>query len=308
MMKYIQALKNRVTNVENSVKDLQKDSDGDGVSDQFDKCPNTPAGTIVDGSGCPLVRPAPIDTSFFALKLFARTSVNPTSISYSNIQFPFNSSVLTPDTYRLLDATLADLSYTGASLQLNGFASSDEGSATHKINLSRDRANSVKTYLVKSGVAANKIIIKPFGQTHPIADNSTEAGRILNRRVEFKGIASIPNEENLIKFNPGQSGQVLNPKLIDAAIKALTSNNAAKVTLVGHCSSAEPFSDDETLKSDRYKKLALARLKTVVSYLVIRGIALNRIVQVESSDKPFNGDDTSINGQADNRSVEINVK
>ncbi|RZK13511.1 MAG: OmpA family protein, partial [Pedobacter sp.] len=50
----VEALKNRVSNVEKSVEDLKKDTDGDGVADQFDKCPGTPAGTAVDGSGCPL--------------------------------------------------------------------------------------------------------------------------------------------------------------------------------------------------------------------------------------------------------------
>ena len=50
----VEALKNRVSNVEKSIEDLKKDTDGDGVADQFDKCPGTPAGTAVDGSGCPL--------------------------------------------------------------------------------------------------------------------------------------------------------------------------------------------------------------------------------------------------------------
>jgi len=54
LAKEVAALKGRVKNVENSVDGLKKDSDGDGVADQFDKCPNTPAGTVVDGSGCPL--------------------------------------------------------------------------------------------------------------------------------------------------------------------------------------------------------------------------------------------------------------
>ena len=64
----VAALKVRVAAVETAVNDLKKDSDGDGVSDQFDKCPNTPAGTVVDGSGCPLVIPPPIDTSLFVRK------------------------------------------------------------------------------------------------------------------------------------------------------------------------------------------------------------------------------------------------
>jgi len=169
----VAALKVRVTNVENAVNDLKKDSDGDGVSDQFDKCPNTPAGSVVDGAGCVIVFPAP-----------AVVKSDSTGTAYSNIQFEFDSSVLRTSSYPTLDATSADLRSTGATVQVNGYASS-EGTAAHNMSLSRDRANSVKTYLVNSGVAASKVKVKAFGETNPIADNSTEEGRILNRRVSF---------------------------------------------------------------------------------------------------------------------------
>ena len=180
----VAALKGRVANVETAVNDLKKDSDGDGVSDQFDKCPNTPAGTIVDGSGCPLVIPPPIDTSLFVRKGTAGGPGMVSSAAYSNIQFEFDSSVLKTSSYPILDATSADLRSSGASAELDGYASS-EGTAAHNMRLSKDRANSVKTYLVNSGVPAKKLKIKGFGETHPVADNSTEQGRILNRRVEF---------------------------------------------------------------------------------------------------------------------------
>jgi len=88
----VEALKGRVGNVEKSVNDLKKDSDGDGVSDQFDKCPNTPAGTIVDGSGCPLVIPPAVDTSLFVRKGQVYGPAASTA-AYSNIQFEFDSSV-----------------------------------------------------------------------------------------------------------------------------------------------------------------------------------------------------------------------
>ncbi|MBS1501669.1 MAG: OmpA family protein [Bacteroidetes bacterium] len=176
----VEALKGRVGNVENAINDLKKDSDGDGVADQFDKCPNTPAGTVVDGSGCPINFPK-IDTS-----LFMRKPVEAPAQAYSNIQFEFDSSVLRTSSYPSLDLTSQDLrSNADKKIELDGFASS-EGTAAHNMRLSRDRANSVKTYLVNSGVDSKRIKVKAFGETHPIADNSTEAGRILNRRVEFK--------------------------------------------------------------------------------------------------------------------------
>jgi OmpA-OmpF porin, OOP family len=184
----VEALKGRVTNVENEVANLKKDSDGDGVSDQFDKCPYTPAGTVVDGSGCPLNIPPAVDTSLFVKKADLQNLLgNANGVcksAYCNIQFEFDSSVLKTNSYPALDATAADLKSTGARVELAGYASS-EGTAAHNLRLSRDRANSVKTYLVNSGVTAKKLKVKAFGETHPVADNSTEAGRILNRRVEF---------------------------------------------------------------------------------------------------------------------------
>jgi len=181
----VAALKGRVTNVENAVRDLKKDSDGDGVSDQFDKCPNTPAGTAVDGAGCPIKFPPPIDTSVFMRKGTMYGGMAPAAAAYSNIQFEFDSSVLRTSSYPVLDATSADLRSSGATCELDGFASS-EGTAAHNMKLSKDRANSVKTYLVNSGVDAKKLKVKAYGETHPIANNDTEEGRVLNRRVEFK--------------------------------------------------------------------------------------------------------------------------
>jgi OOP family OmpA-OmpF porin len=171
----VEALKGRVTNVENAVNDLKKDSDGDGVSDQFDKCPNTPAGTVVDGAGCPIKFPAADSTA-----------TGTAAQAYSNIQFDFDSSVLRTSSYSVLDAVSADMRATsGKTVTLSGYASS-EGTAAHNIRLSKDRANSVKTYLVNSGVEAKRIKVKGLGETNPIADNSTEEGRVMNRRVEFK--------------------------------------------------------------------------------------------------------------------------
>src|SRR6185312_15428699 len=166
----VQALNGRVTNVQNAVNDLKKDADGDGVADQFDKCPNTPAGTVVDGSGCPINFPKP-DT----IKMGGTDAMAPAAAStnaYANIQFEFDSSVLKTSSYPVLDATSADLRTNGSTITVAGYASS-EGTAAHNMSLSKDRANSVKTYLVNSGVESRRLKIKGYGETHPVADNST---------------------------------------------------------------------------------------------------------------------------------------
>jgi len=173
----VKALEGRVTNVETAVADLKKDSDGDGVSDQFDKCPNTPAGTPVDGSGCPLPK---IDTAAFCKYCKGTDTVANTG----NVQFDFDSYVLRTSSYPLLDKKSADLKSSGATCTLAGYASS-EGTLAHNIQLSKDRANAVKNYLINSGVEAKKLKAKGYGIANPVAPNSTEAGRELNRRVEF---------------------------------------------------------------------------------------------------------------------------
>jgi OOP family OmpA-OmpF porin len=185
------ALTKQTTKVENAVKKQQKDTDGDGVSDQFDKCPNTPAGTIVDGSGCPIKLPPPIDTSVFMRKgvdygsVPARAAVVNTTPAFTNIQFEPGSAMIPRDYYDALNATVVALKSSGSSVIVNGYTSS-EGTSGRCRKLSLDRANSVKRFLVNGGVDGDKIKIKAFGRLHPIGSNYTHEGRALNRRVELK--------------------------------------------------------------------------------------------------------------------------
>jgi OmpA-OmpF porin, OOP family len=168
----VDALKNRVSALEG--QDLLKDSDGDGVADKLDKCPGTPAGTAVDGAGCPIVHPE------------ATAAAVATGGPYQNIQFEFDSSVLRTSAYPILDKVSSDMRANSAmNITLGGHASS-EGTDEYNMNLSRDRANSVKTYLVNSGIAASRINTQAFGERQPIASNATEAGRSQNRRVEIR--------------------------------------------------------------------------------------------------------------------------
>lgn len=170
----VEALKQRVSTLEGTVDQLSQDSDGDGVSDKFDKCPGTPAGTVVDGSGCPIKFPEPQE-------LTDGTS----SEYYAPIQFEFDSSVLKTESYSTLDKLAKELKDNNASVTLDGYASA-EGTEAYNLNLSNDRANAVKQYLVNAGVAASNVSASGYGEDNPIASNDTEEGRVQNRRVEIK--------------------------------------------------------------------------------------------------------------------------
>ncbi|HEX3383660.1 MAG TPA: OmpA family protein [Mucilaginibacter sp.] len=110
----------------------------------------------------------------------------PPNYNFSNIQFEFDSSILRTDAYPILDKAAAEMKKDpSATFVLNGYASI-EGTAAHNMTLSQDRANSVKAYLVNSGIPAANLTSKGNGTSNPVGDNNTEAGRVLNRRVEIK--------------------------------------------------------------------------------------------------------------------------
>jgi OOP family OmpA-OmpF porin len=111
--------------------------------------------------------------------------INKPDYDFSNIQFEFNSSVLKTGAYVILDKAAAAMKVDpSVKFNLKGYAS-EEGTPEHNQILSQDRANSVKEYLINSGVKASDLTARGFGTSNPIADNSTESGKELNRRVEL---------------------------------------------------------------------------------------------------------------------------
>ena len=106
--------------------------------------------------------------------------------NFSNIQFEFDSGILKTESYPILDKAAVEMKKDpSAMFILKGYASA-EGSDAHNMELSVDRANAVKTYLVNTGVSGANLTAKGYGEADPIADNSSESGRVVNRRVEIK--------------------------------------------------------------------------------------------------------------------------
>lgn len=102
------------------------------------------------------------------------------------IQFNYDSAAIRPDSAPVLDALHNGLSDADArSIRIVGHTSS-EGSDEYNRDLSERRAQSVVSSLVERGIDAARLAALGQGETQPIADNSTEAGRSLNRRVEVQ--------------------------------------------------------------------------------------------------------------------------
>lgn len=141
-----------------------KDSDGDGVVDSADKCPDTPPNTRVDGDGCPLGK----------------------VISLKGLHFEFNKTRIMPDGETILNWAAGLLKkYPDMNVEVAGYTDS-VGSAKYNEKLSQGRAQAVKDYLVKAGIPDAQMTVKGYGKTNPIASNKTSEGRELNRRVELR--------------------------------------------------------------------------------------------------------------------------
>ncbi len=121
-------------------------------------------------------------TSTILLKPIEKGSIS----QLNNIYFAINKFDLLPQSTADLEMLLRFLMLNPhVSIEIGGHTD-NTGNAQANQTLSENRAKSVKDFLHKKGIAQNRITIKGYGQTAPIADNNTEEGRRLNRRTEFK--------------------------------------------------------------------------------------------------------------------------
>lgn len=111
--------------------------------------------------------------------------VEKANFDFANIQFEFNSSVLKTESFSVLDQATREMKKNpSVKFILNGHSSA-EGSPSHNMQLSVDRANAVKSYLINAGLSGSNFTVKGHGEAQPVSSNTTEEGRVLNRRVEI---------------------------------------------------------------------------------------------------------------------------
>lgn len=149
------------------------DPDKDGILDPDDKCPTEPEtkNGFEDEDGCPDEVPA-------ELQAFAGT--------LEGVYFEVNKAVLRPQSKAKLDETVEVLKkYPDTRIEISGHTDST-GPREHNMELSQQRAEAVKTYLVEHGIDAGRIETRGAGPDEPIDTNATREGRSKNRRIEFR--------------------------------------------------------------------------------------------------------------------------
>lgn len=160
-----------------------KDSDGDGVPDDQDRCPDTPQGTKVDAEGCPV---KPCKEQDPAQSIDLSTCAAGDKLVLRGVNFEFDQSRLTLDAKTILDGVVTALTAApNVNVEIGGHTDNSGGDEYNQ-HLSEARAKAVQDYLIERGVAPTRLSAAGYGESQPVADNASEQGRELNRRVELK--------------------------------------------------------------------------------------------------------------------------
>ncbi len=155
------------------------DSDGDGVPDYLDICPDTPANTIVDDNGCPLEKPKGAEDTGRGSWIF------------NDVLFDTNKWDIKPGLRPIIDEVVRIMNENpNMKMEIQGHTDS-RGSDTYNLSLSTKRAEAVKQAIVAKGIAAERLYSNGYGEIKPIADNNTTEGRFMNRRVEFVPVREL---------------------------------------------------------------------------------------------------------------------
>lgn len=151
------------------------DRDQDSIADPDDACPDQPGVASDDAQqrGCPPAKP--------------KVALEQSQIAITEqVQFETGTAVIRDHSSELLQQVVG-LLQSHPELQSCEVAGHTDDTGTSELNrqLSEARARAVMTWLVAHGVDAKRLSARGYGQTRPIADNTSEEGRARNRRVEF---------------------------------------------------------------------------------------------------------------------------
>lgn len=143
------------------------DADADGVCDDADKCPGTPPGARVNADGCEIIEDV--------------------TLNLVNDDFDFDKATLKPKMKAALNDLASRVTATQGDEYLTIIGHTDsKGTDQYNQRLSERRAKATAAYLANRGISADHITTQGMGESQPVADNRTDAGRAKNRRVEIQ--------------------------------------------------------------------------------------------------------------------------
>ena len=183
-----------------------KDTDGDGVLDGIDKCPNTPKGATVDATGCPKdsdsdgvfdgIDKCPgtaaglkVDSDGCPIEVTEKETqlLDTGMIRLQDVNFETGKAELMPESFAALDEVGTILRKWGQlQIEIGGHTDA-RGSAASNQTLSDERAASVRTYLLGkfTDIQPTQLTAKGYGEGRPVAPNNNALNMSKNRRVEF---------------------------------------------------------------------------------------------------------------------------
>jgi outer membrane protein OmpA-like peptidoglycan-associated protein len=145
------------------------DNDGDGIPDLSDNCANNPG--VAENNGCPKTK-----------------EITRGQLVLKGVTFESGKATLLPSSYKILDEIAESFrEWPEVKVEVQGHTD-NVGKPENNKQLSQQRAETVRDYLIQRGVSSDRITAVGYGQERPIADNKTTSGRAQNRRVELNRI------------------------------------------------------------------------------------------------------------------------
>lgn len=127
------------------------------------------------------------------LRIIVETSYS-SKIALENVYFDANRSDLLPPAFPALNKLVQALKANESMIVEIAGHTDATGTRERNIVLSRERADSVRAFLLRAGISAERVIAKGYGPVQPVADNATEEGRRKNRRTEVRVIRTGKGE------------------------------------------------------------------------------------------------------------------
>jgi len=231
--------------------------------------------------------------------------------SILDIQFEINKNTVQREAEEKIDKVgLFMKKYPNTTAVIEGH-SDEVGNAADNLKLSERRAQNVVNYLVdRSGIARSRLRAVGYGETRPIADNSTEAGKRLNRRInaiiacasDIEGIPPIPDRITMamdLEFD--RNSDVVKPQYREELRRVanfMKANPRVTATVEGHTGNLQAT-----------QKLAMEisqrRAQNVMNALVDLGVPRSRLAAEGFGQTRRFAYNTSLEGQQDNRRVNI---